>query len=48
MTFATKVALGDTDVKHTPSLDALACVNTECKDYAQPARNNLTVCKTEI
>lgn len=29
-----------------PSLDTLACVNAECKDYAQPGRNNLSVRKT--
>jgi len=29
-----------------PSLDTLACVNAECKDYAQAGLNNLTVRKT--
>jgi IS1 family transposase/transposase-like protein len=28
-----------------PSLDTLACVNAECKDYARPGLNNLTVRK---
>lgn len=29
-----------------PSLDTLACVNAECKHYAQTGLNNLTVRKT--